>query len=283
MEHSISSNGPSVDRLIDRAIALTGVDDDARGEVAAALHVIGDETVFTKAISLLASESASERTLGADILGQLGAPEARPFLEQTLAALQDLCARDQDPDVLSAAVVAFGHLADSRALPCVLTFVAHDDPDLRHSVAFALPSLIDEQNRADQRGIEALVTLTTDPDDDVRDWATFGLGSQVQADTPRVRGALADRLDDDNPDVAGEALVGLARRADRRASDVVRRRLADHDADVFVLEAAAELGDPSDSNLLALLNALDVTGWDLAGPEHRLLRTALDQCGPGGA
>ena len=239
---------PSAELLIARALAFTDVDDHARTENLAALHTLGGERAFTKALELLASESTPERTLGADILGQLGSPVGRPFLEQTLATLLDLCAREQVPDVLSAAVTAFGHLADDRALPCVLRFVGHEDPGLRQSVAFALPSLIDERKPTPtpthQQAIEALATLTADPDDDVRDWATFGLGCQIQADTPQVRDTLSHRLDDENPDVAGEALVGLARRADPRASDVVQHRLIDQNVDIFVLEAAAELHEP---------------------------------------
>ena len=267
----------SVELLIARAMALTDVDDDARAGQVAALHTVGDERVCAKALELVAGESARERILGADILGQLGSPAARPFLEQTLATLLDLCAREQAPEVLSAVVVAFGHLAAERALPCVLGFVGHEDPGLRQSVAFALPSLIDEGKPADGRGIEALAALTDDPDDDVRDWATFGLGSQLQADTPQVRDALSDRLEDETPDVAGEALVGLARRADPRAGDAVRHRLIDQDADMFVLEAAAELREP---DLLPLLRVLEVTGWERDGPESRLLQDALDQYDP---
>jgi HEAT repeat protein len=254
LEESVDTEEPSVELLITRAMAFADADGDAdevaRNELLAALHASSDERVFAKALELVASGSARERILGADILGQLGRPAGRPFLEQTLATLLDLCTREQDPDVLSSVVTAFGHLADDRALPCVLGFVGHVDPGLRQCVAFALPSLIDEQKPAGRRGVEALVVLTDDRDDDVRDWATFGLGSQLQADTAKVRDALARRLEDANPDVAGEALVGLALRADPRATELVRRRLIDQDADMFVFEAAAELDDPS---LLPLL------------------------------
>lgn len=279
-EESLEPREPSAELLIARALAFTDVDDDARAEQLAALHILGDERVFAKALELTASESARERILGADILGQLGAPRGRPFLEQSLAALLDLCAREHVPDVLSAAVVAFGHLADGRALPCVLRFAGHEDPGLRQSVAFALPPLIEEGEWVDGPGVEALAALTDDPDDEVRDWATFGLGSQIQADTPRVRDALSRRLGDENPDVAGEALVGLARRADPHAGDVVRRRLVAQDTDIFVLEAAAELHEP---DLLPLLKALETTGWRQGSPESRLLHNALDQYDPSGA
>jgi len=46
---------------------------------------------------------------------------------------------------------------------------------------------------------------------------------------------------------------------------------------MFVLEAAVELREP---DLLPLLKALEVTGWEQRGPEIRLLRDTLDQYDP---
>lgn len=273
-KQTVDTQGSSVDALIDRA--LTAVDDDARAERVAALHILGGTRVYARARALFESASVRERALGVDILGQLGAPEGRPFLEETLVALRELCAREQDPDVRSAVVAAFGHLGDGRALQDVLRFTGNENAGLRQSVAFALPSLIDEED-AGKAGaaVEALVALTKDPDEEVRDWATFGL-AQLQADSTQVRDALVRRLADENPDVAGEALVGLARRGDPRSQEAVRRRLADADADLFVLEAAAELHDPG---LLPLLKALEASGWDPDGPEARLLQDAIEQYG----
>ena len=79
-----------------------------------------------------------------------------------------------------------------------------------------------------------------DDDPDVRDWATFGLGTQVATDSAEVRDALADRLADADEDVRREALVGLARRRDRRAVNTAMHVLADDDADGFALSGAIE-------------------------------------------
>jgi HEAT repeat protein len=71
--------------------------------------------------------------------------------------------------------------------------------------------------REDDLAIRALIELSTDEDSDVRDWSTFGLGSQVDVDTPALREALANRLDDPDEDTSAESVEGLARRQDERA------------------------------------------------------------------
>lgn len=274
-KQAMDTQEPSVDDLDDLfARALAAVDDEARAEHVATLQIRGGARAYAKARTLLEGESVRERVLGADILGQVGAPEGRPFGEETVAALRELCAREQDPDVLSAVVVAFGHLGDCRAAPDVLRHTENGSAGLRQSIAFALPSLIDEQD-ADATGavVEGLVALTEDTDEEVRDWATFGL-AQLHVDSTQVRDALVRRLADENPDVAGEALVGLARRGDARGHETVRRRLIDADADLFVLEAASELHD---SGLLPLLRALDGLGWESGEPETRLLQEVIEQ------
>lgn len=65
--------------------------------------------------------------------------------------------------------------------------------------------------------IETLKLLMEDADDDVRKWATFGLGSQCGADSPDIRLALRQRLDDPFEVARDEALWGIARRKDREA------------------------------------------------------------------
>ncbi|OYV95779.1 MAG: hypothetical protein B7Z73_01935 [Planctomycetia bacterium 21-64-5] len=96
----------------------------------------------------------------------------------------------------------------------------------------------------EQAAIECLIRLSRDSDSDVRDWATFGLGSQCDLDTPQIRDALAARLDDTDDDTRHEAIVGLARRQDRRAIAAVGRELSSDCVSSLVLEAADLLGLP---------------------------------------
>ena len=98
--------------------------------------------------------------------------------------------------------------------------------------------------------VEAAIELTRDPDRDVRNWATFVLGLGFETDTPAVRDALAERIDDDDPATRAEALAGLVARRDPRAADAVVAWFAaggDEDDEYvrdLMVETAARLADP---------------------------------------
>jgi hypothetical protein len=68
------------------------------------------------------------------------------------------------------------------------------------------------------------VGLSRDSDAEVRDWATTALAA-LDADTPVLRAALAERLDDADRDTVAEAAQGLARRQDPWALTALERLL----------------------------------------------------------
>ena len=90
-----------------------------------------------------------------------------------------------------------------------------------------------------------MVQLTNDSVASVRDWATFGLGTLVDVDTRLIRRALWARMKDGDETVRGEALVGLARRKDRRIRTYIIKDLVRTDAGTLIFEAAEEYGDPT--------------------------------------
>jgi HEAT repeat protein len=96
----------------------------------------------------------------------------------------------------------------------------------------------------DPRAIDGLIALSTDSDVRVRDWTTFGLAVQIDTDTPEIRAALLARLHDSDGNTAGEAMVGLARRKDRRVVAPLLELLQSGHASSLPLEAAAALADP---------------------------------------
>jgi HEAT repeat protein len=119
--------------------------------------------------------------------------------------------------------------------------------------------------RSDKTSVATLIQLSTDKAASVRDWATFGLGSQIDVNSPSIRKALADRLDDPDLDTRTEALMGLARRKDPRALEMLKRELVGLEPTSLVFDAAAELRDRS---LLPLIekhrNTVDTAtnpGW----------------------
>jgi hypothetical protein len=110
----------------------------------------------------------------------------------------------------------------------------------------------------------------------VRDWATFGLGSLTDVDTPELRDALLARMSEDDDEIRGEALIGLARRHHPDALVLVRDELNRMFAGDWPIEAAELLADTS---LHPALQAV----WESLSPEdtahfERRFVAALDAC-----
>jgi len=91
--------------LLARALATR--DEEERAAIVAQLHARTDRAAFEAASALARSGGLAERVLGLDILGQIGYPAARPFLEDTLPVLLSCCGDDR-PEVLSSAITALG-------------------------------------------------------------------------------------------------------------------------------------------------------------------------------
>jgi hypothetical protein len=241
---------------------------------------------FTVVQTLCASDSAAYRRIGADLLAQIGPRsfEQHPAeVEVAVDELLHLTSPEEDEDVLCSAIIAAGSLRRDSLRRAVLTNVHHTSVKVRIAVSIALPSLANAGVRHDGRWIDAaedpavigaLVALSRDPEAAVRDFATFALGSQLDANSDNVREALAARLHDSDLPTAGEALVGLARRQDPRALAMVLEQLGHLRLTGHVVEAAAELADPS--ALPMLLELREEIGR--IGTERSLLDRAIAAC-----
>ena len=226
---------------------------------------LGSREVLDEALKLTTSDDPRVRARAANILGQLGVPE-RTFPEECLRATINLLSNDTDPRVLEAAAVALGHLPkEPRGTSALVKLVAHDDPEVRFGVAFALGG------RTDPEAVAALIRLTHDEENEVRDWATFGLGSQCDIDTGQVRAALLDRLTDEHFDTRSEALIGLARRGDDRVIASVLAALRAEVVGELAVEAAGLLGR---EDFLPALRDLR-SWWDV---NEDLLERSIQQC-----
>lgn len=231
---------PSTVDLINRA--LTEPDEEKAWEAVGTLHFRATREVFEEAKKLCRSECPQERSLGADILGQLGVPD-RLCPDECVALLAEMSKTETDLDGIASLCTPLGHLGQPAAVEPLLRWKNHPDVCIRLRVAMALGG------HDEPAAVEALIELSADVDEDVRDWATFGLGSQMDLDTPVVREALCARLHDPDFVTRGEAFVGLARRKDERVLAPLIEALHPERLDRFeprqdlVLEAAEKLAD----------------------------------------
>jgi HEAT repeat protein len=261
-----------VHSLLRRAADIADFEDDDRWVIIRDVHRRTDRTTFDAVCELAGSASTGQRIVALDVLAQIGYSAGRPFLEDTLPLLID-ASRDEDADVIAAAVTALGFLCDPRALPAILRHAGHPSANVRHSVAVAIPGTAGDP--PSPHAITALIALSADPDSEARDWATFGLGTLFEEqDTDAIRDALAARLDDPDGNTSGEALLGLALRRDPRALPVLLARL-DDDPGNLIVEAAAALGAPE---ALPALQQLKREGWQLDNPRPAVLDDALSAC-----
>lgn len=175
----------------------------------------------------------------------------------------------QETPVIAAIIDAVGKAWDESATLRILPFVEHPEVEVRRSVAQALVAGV-ETIEAQERVAIGLVTLSANPDDEVREWATFGLGSQLRLDTPTVRAALWARVSDPFRNVRDEALVGLARRRDRRITALVAAALREETASGLLFEAAEYLADPQ------LFDALSL--WQTQRPDDPEVVGAANAC-----
>jgi hypothetical protein len=77
------------------------------------------------------------------------------------------------------------------------------------------------------------LTLRAEP----RNWATFGLASLTEEDNPQLRDALFARLFDENHEIQGEAICGLALRKDSRVIPIIMNLLTQKEISILIFEA----------------------------------------------
>lgn len=245
-------------------LALNAVDEDELWAIVPVLQFRGNREVFEAAQQLCQSKTVNERKLGVDILGQLGIPK-RTFPDESLEILFKLIECEKDSDVLSAIGIALGHIHDSRAIKTQLNLKNHPSADVREGVVFGISGYEDTE------AINTLIELSSDENENVRNWATFGLGSQINTDTAEIREALFQRLGDEDYEICGEALLGLAIRKDQRVVEPLIKELSSDSVCILAVEAAKEMGDTRLSSVLMQLQ----NWWNV---DKNLLAEAINGC-----
>jgi HEAT repeat protein len=249
-------------------LALSERDEDMAWEYVTALQFRGDGEVFQAADRLCTSELATERELGATIIGQLGIPD-RTFPGKSFLCLARMLQTETDPDTLQAIAVGFSHLNNPRCIELLTPLKSHPASIVRWGVAHGI------SRHNDPVAIQTLIELSADEDEEIRDWATFGLGSLIDTDTQEIRDALWARVTDTYDDARAEALTGLARRKDPRVVELLLRELDAEQVDIMIIDAAEQFADPA---LLPALMKLKVR-WPLERIEdEQWLDNAIQSC-----
>lgn len=212
------------------------------------LRGIGTRQTFLIAKRLCLSHEKHSRTLGIDVLCQLRhydkpataktPGESKAVFRKASIRLVRPLLRDRRIDVFLSAIYALGHLNDTDKSRWISRFSRHRDRDVRYAVTYALGG--DEKPLA----VRTLIRLSADEDAKVRDWATFGIGDLMEKDSPEIREALFRRVRDRYCDPRGEALVGLAKRKDKRVIDLIMHDLQTANPRGYALIAAEEFGNP---------------------------------------
>jgi len=246
------------------------ISEDGHEGSLALIHYRRSSEEFALGVEYSNSKDPFDRATGADILGQLGWTD-QAFLEDSVSTLIPLL-KDPDPYVIYCAAVALGHRSDPKAIPYLIDASKHKDSQVRYGVVIGL--LTHEAPEA----VDTLITMSRDSEADVRNWAIFGLGSQIDIDTPELRKALFDGLNDPDDEVRGEAMVGLAARGAPSIVDVILKEWELDSINKLSIEAARHASDvrllPCLESFLETMNLDD----DIAYREE--IEKAIAACKP---
>jgi len=90
--------------------------------------------------------------------------------------------------------------------------------------------------------VAGLIVLSRDEDLQVRNWATFGLAQMTEIDSPASREALLARITGADPEVRGEALIGLSARGEDGVLGPLEQELRGKFHGAWTIQAADRLG-----------------------------------------
>jgi len=221
------------------------LDDENSDASLAVVHYRAGKNEFSIGKLYAQSDDPLDRVTGACVLAQLGWGRLL-FLAESVEILTRLL-NDDHSRVIAAAAHGLGHRNDPQCIPYVLPLIHHVDSEVRLGVVGALSS------HEHPAAIGGLIELSKDVESDVRSWAAFGLGTLIDVDSPELKDALVCLLDDEDAEIRGEALIGLARHKDPRVIEPLKQELAGPFYGNWCLDAAELLGE---SSMLPLLSDL---------------------------
>lgn len=95
--------------------------------------------VFDHAVTLIDSEIAPDREIGAFLLGQIGTPD-RPLRAESIPLLEGLC-NDADPEVRSTALASLSHLSARESQRVIRSALSDPHPVVREMAEYVIECL----------------------------------------------------------------------------------------------------------------------------------------------
>lgn len=218
------------DKLLSRL--LQNKSDKSRWDSISILRKRPGNELFEKCVEFTKSNDPKIRSIGIDILAQLGL-SPRPLLKETLQLYFDLLTKEKDQEVLLSLLYAIGHnndKLDQEQIRKICSFQNSDNKLIKEGLVSAL-GFID-----DSLAIDVLIKLSNDQSALIRNWATFYIG-QGERNTKEIRDALWKRTGDKHQETKMEAIAGLAKRKDKRVTEVVKHELAKGEFGTLLFEA----------------------------------------------
>lgn len=197
------------------------------------------EELFFKCVEFTKSKNPNVRSIGIDILAQMGVTP-RPFGKQSLKLYFNLLNVENNTEVLMSLLFAIGHNNDNLSkvqINKLCSFIDNENILVKEGLVFSLLSL------DNFKAIETLIKLSEDKQSHIRNWATFGLGTQIEVDNNKIREALWKRVTDKHQETKLEAIVGLAKRKDRFINEIIKNELREGEYGTLLLEAILEIGE----------------------------------------
>lgn len=214
------------------------------------------EKVFQRALEFINSDEPLKRARGINVLAQLGCTSENPSGIHPEKRLEIALNHLTDPSemVVEASAWALANMRGEKAIKALLTMRHSSNADVRHAIALGL------LGETSPEAIETLIQLTQDVDDDVRDYATWSLGSEPVSgpltNSPAIREALRNRLNDTCEAVHQEAIWGLAIRKDLEGMRILLDRFETDKAVMGDQEAAEYLLEKENISDLEILEGL---------------------------
>ncbi|GAB7258319.1 hypothetical protein [Polaribacter sp. OB-PA-B3] len=206
-----------------------------------------NKKVYNRAFKLAKSESEKEKIIGIYVLAQLGF-NPRFQQEKTVDLYFKLLKNEKSPKVISAILSSISHNNENlneNQISKLIKFKTHSFVNVRFQLTLAISCLENE------KAIKTLIELSNDKDSDTRNWATFGIGTQIEDDTKEIRIALWNRITDKDEITRLEAILGLAKRKDRKIKEILKTELKNIDENgSMILESIESFNDKDFIKLL---------------------------------